>query len=210
MVIENRKERKMNKRDQEECCKILNDFAKRYDITIISEEKPNFSMELRFEDNHDLWKDKYELPLWDVNDLRNILRNVKYKFNLKGRDDGLDAFLYSSTAYDKCFKPKAPKPVPYIPEIKDVIFNEPATIIIWKDGTKTVVKCQEGEGYDPEKGLAMAISKKALGNKGNYCEVFKKWLPEEEKVNDGRAFSNDLRKAFDEFAKAAKKHNIEL
>ena len=180
MVIGNRKEREMYKIDKEECCKILNDFAKRYDITIISEEKPNFSMELRFEDNHDLWKDKYELPLWDVNDLRNILMNVKYKFNLKGRDDGLDAFLYSCVDYDKCFKPKAPKPVPYIPEIKNVIFNEPATIVIWSDGTKTVVKCQEGEGYDPEKGLAMAISKKALGNKGNYCEVFKKWLPEEE------------------------------
>ena len=26
----------------------------------------------------------------------------------------------------------------------------------------------------------MAICKKALGNKGNYCEVFKRWLPEEE------------------------------
>ena len=81
---------------------------------------------------------------------------------------------------------------------------------MWSDGTKTVVKCQEGEGYDPEKGMAMAISKKALGNKGNYCEVFKKWLPEEEKVNDGRVSANDLRKAFDEFAKAAKKHNIGL
>ena len=74
-----------------------------------------------------------------------------------------------------CFEPNTTK----LPEIKDVIFNEPATIILWADGTKTVVKCQEGEGYDPEKGMAMAISKKALGNKGNYCEVFKKWLPEE-------------------------------
>ena len=90
------------------------------------------------------------------------------------------------------------------------MFNNPATIVIWSDGTKTVVKCQEGENYDPEKGMAMAISKKALGNKGNYCEVFKKWLPEEEEVNDGRVSSNDLRKAFDEFAKAAKKHNIGL
>ena len=58
--------------------------------------------------------------------------------------------------------------------------------------------------------MAMAISKKALGNKGNYCEVFKKWLPEEEEVNDGRVSSNDLRKAFDDFAKVAKKHNIGL
>ena len=66
------------------------------------------------------------------------------------------------------------------PSIKKVIFNDPATIVFWSDGSKTVVKCQDGDIYDPEKGLAMAISKKALGNKGNYCEVFKKWLPEDE------------------------------
>lgn len=66
------------------------------------------------------------------------------------------------------------------PAIKKVIFNNPATIVFWSDGSKTVVKCQDGEFYDPEKGLAMAISKKALGNKGNYCNEFKKWLSEEE------------------------------
>lgn len=64
--------------------------------------------------------------------------------------------------------------------VKNVIFNNPATIVLWSDGTKTVVKCQEGDVYDPEKGLAMAISKKALGNKGNFNNVFKKWLPDEE------------------------------
>lgn len=67
-----------------------------------------------------------------------------------------------------------------MPEIKNVIHNDPATIVFWTDNTKTVVKCQEGDIYDPEKGLAMAISKKALGNQGNYCNTFKKWLPEEE------------------------------
>lgn len=66
-------------------------------------------------------------------------------------------------------------------EIKDVIFNNPATIILWNDGTKTVVKCREGEVYDPEKGLAMAIAKKFLGNHGNYHGTFKKYLPKEEK-----------------------------
>lgn len=66
-----------------------------------------------------------------------------------------------------------------VPPIKNVIFNDPATIIFWTDGTKTVVKAQD-EAYDPEKGMAMAIAKKALGNQGNYCNVFKKWLPEEE------------------------------
>lgn len=67
-------------------------------------------------------------------------------------------------------------------KIKKVIFNPPATIVLWEDGTKTVVKAQD-EDFDPEKGLAMAISKKALGNKGNYCNEIKKWteqyMPEE-------------------------------
>ena len=68
----------------------------------------------------------------------------------------------------------------YIPEIKNVIFNDPATIVFWDDGTKTVVKCQPGDSFDPEKGLAMAIVKKAYGNKGSYCNKLKKWLPKEE------------------------------
>ena len=71
------------------------------------------------------------------------------------------------------------KPVPL--SIHKVIFNDPCTIILWSDKTKTIVKCGEDEEYDPEKGMAMAISKKFFGNKGNYYETFKKWLPEEEK-----------------------------
>ena len=67
-----------------------------------------------------------------------------------------------------------------VPAIKNVIFNDPATIVFWVDGTKTVVKAQDGDIFDPEKGLAMAISKKALGNEGNYCNELKKWLPKEE------------------------------
>lgn len=43
-----------------------------------------------------------------------------------------------------------------------VIFNRPATIVFWNDGTKTVVKCAKFEDWDPEKGLAMAIMKKFL------------------------------------------------
>lgn len=63
--------------------------------------------------------------------------------------------------------------------IEKVIFNAPATVVFWKDGSKTIVKSGDYDIYDPEKGLAMAIAKKALGNQGNYYEVFKKWLPDE-------------------------------
>jgi hypothetical protein len=67
--------------------------------------------------------------------------------------------------------------------IKNVIFNDPATIVIWGDGTKTVVKCQEGDEYNAELGLAMCISKKYFGNKDNFNEVFKKWIPEEKEIS---------------------------
>lgn len=77
-----------------------------------------------------------------------------------------------------------------IPEIKNVIFNDPATIVFWEDGTKTVVKCQDGDEFDPEKGLAMAIAKKAYGNKGNYCNKLKKWLPKEEPVDTSRSLNS--------------------
>lgn len=69
-------------------------------------------------------------------------------------------------------------------KISRVIFNAPATIVFWGDGSKTVVKCGKDECYDPEKGLAMAISKRFLGDKGNYYEEFKKWLPKKDPLAD--------------------------
>ena len=98
--------------------------------------------------------------------------------------------------------------------IKKVIFNNPATIVFWSDGSKTVVKAHLDD-YDPEKGLAMAIAKKALGNEGNYYNVFKKWLPkddetiETDKTNIGELFcdqkSNDiLNKALEDIKKNIK------
>ena len=57
-------------------------------------------------------------------------------------------------------------------EIKDIIINDPATIILWKDGTKTIVKCQPVDTFDPEKGIAMAILKKLYGNSGFYKDIF--------------------------------------
>lgn len=66
-------------------------------------------------------------------------------------------------------------------EIKKVLYKNPATIVFWEDGSKTVVVCQKKDTYDPEKGLAMAILKKINGNTGRYYNTFKKWLPNKEK-----------------------------
>lgn len=74
--------------------------------------------------------------------------------------------------------------------IKDVIFNPPATIVFWMDGTKTVVKDQGEVFYDPEKGMAMAVAKKAFGNQGNYYNQFAKYLDIYEKKQEAEFTSS--------------------
>lgn len=48
---------------------------------------------------------------------------------------------------------------------KKVIFNDPATIVYWRNGSKTVVKCSNGDVYDREKGFAMCVLKQLYSNK---------------------------------------------
>ena len=49
----------------------------------------------------------------------------------------------------------------YVP--KQVIFNDRTTVVIWKDNSKTVVRCAEGEKFSEEIGLCEAIVKKVYG-----------------------------------------------
>ena len=117
--------------------------------------------------------------------------------------DRNDAAMYwrlsSGYSFNSCMQLK-----PLSFEIEKVVFNDPATIVIWKDKTKTVVKCQEGDEFDPEKGLAMAIAKKALGNKSNFNNTIKKWTGTyicQRLIHDIRAESNDLAEAIQNFTK---------
>lgn len=102
---------------------------------------------------------------------------------------------------------KAPSPKQNaMNSITNVIFNNPATIVFWSDGTKTVVKCDERDEFDPEKGLAMAICKKHFGG-GFYNDIFKKWIPKEETPDieiDGQITMDDIAEKFEKLAKAAK------
>ena len=70
--------------------------------------------------------------------------------------------------------------------VKKVIVNNPATIIIWSDETKTVVKCGENDTFDPEKGIAMAIVKKLMfdGKTTQMNKWFNEHLPKEEEEED--------------------------
>ena len=88
--------------------------------------------------------------------------------------------------------------------IEKVHFSGPVTAVIWNDHTKTVVRCQDGEDFDPEKGLAMAIAKKMFGNKGSYFDVFKEWIPEEE-VKVERVDVNAIAESFERAGAIASK-----
>lgn len=100
-------------------------------------------------------------------DLKNIYPVSINECDLKNSDDDfLDAMRYCYNDIVSLEKYKASMELRVdIPGMIDrVIFNDPATIIIWKDGSKTVVKRSDDDIWDPEKGFCMAIIKKLYGH----------------------------------------------
>lgn len=118
---------------------------------------------------------------WDsrVDDTNPSVSGTWYMEKKYGGMDMLDSQRYvNRVVWDPRISIYKDGKFPTCIDIKDVKFNDPATIVFWNDGTKTVVKAVD-EPFDPEKGLSMAICKKVYGNKGNYFNKLKKWLPEE-------------------------------
>lgn len=67
-----------------------------------------------------------------------------------------------------------------IPGISKIIFNDPATIVFWTDGKKTVVKCMEGQEFNEYYGVACAIMKRFFGNNSKASAFVEKFKEEEE------------------------------
>ena len=64
------------------------------------------------------------------------------------------------------FDTKLPSVVQLLGKLKArrVVFNPPATVVLWEDGTKTVVKCDKDDEYNAMTGIALCYMKKSLGN----------------------------------------------
>lgn len=60
--------------------------------------------------------------------------------------------------------------------IKSVIYNDPATIVIWSDGTKTVSKTHADDKYSPEVGLVLCVLKKLTGSTKVH-DLIDAWIP---------------------------------
>ncbi len=48
-------------------------------------------------------------------------------------------------------------------DVKNVIFSGSKTIVLWSDGTKTIVGCGEGDSFDSYAGFCAAVTKKVFG-----------------------------------------------
>lgn len=62
-------------------------------------------------------------------------------------------------------------------DIRKVIYSDRHTIIIWADGSKTVVKCRKEDKYDARLGFALALLK-SLTTPKNYRAIMKKFVYE--------------------------------
>lgn len=94
--------------------------------------------------------------------------------------------------------------------IRKVIFNDPATIVLWSDGTKTVVKCGPEDTFDMEKGLAMAIIKKMAGNDNRFHKVFKQYTKKKKKEPGSIDSISDIMAGLNQAAAIATKTVHEL
>lgn len=79
--------------------------------------------------------------------------------------------------------------------IKKVLYKNPATVVFWSDGTKTVAKTHGGDSYNPESGLVICVLKKLHGS-SNVRNLLKSWVREDAYSNSETVVtSKDARKA---------------
>lgn len=96
---------------------------------------------------------------------------------------------------------------------KKIIINPPATIVIWNDGTKTVVKATENDIYDPEKGVALCFFKKYFNALYRQVlkdanEAYKNKMEEDAELNNsqnGASLLKGFTDSLTEFANEARK-----
>lgn len=62
--------------------------------------------------------------------------------------------------------------------IRQIIFSGPKTIVIWSDGSKTIVSCSKDDTYDGYIGFCAAVAKKMFGSTSQVKKVIDKYTKE--------------------------------
>lgn len=72
--------------------------------------------------------------------------------------------INNNNNWDLLIVKPANKSKPATPSVKRIVYHNPATIVFWQDGTKTVVKCMDGEPFEKYAGFCAALAKKVFGS----------------------------------------------
>lgn len=110
------------------------------------------------------------MPTYGINEIDSFeVRDYSGKVIMSsGGDGGTPTFNMRYNAKLTNIKKLCPD------NIDKVIFNPPATIVIFKDGTKEVVKCSEGDEYSSENGFAQAMMNVMFGSRSQLKSFIRK------------------------------------
>ena len=113
---------------------------------------------------------------WKLGDVSYSMERYSYEelvtMSIKG-------ILYSPSKDSVKIKDKDEADAIIFPGIERVKFNGPATVVFWKDGTKTVVKRTEEDKDDPRVAILYAIGKKLFGTNSKLKRVLDSYIPED-------------------------------
>nr|DAT40666.1 MAG TPA: hypothetical protein [Caudoviricetes sp.] len=90
----------------------------------------------------------------------------------KNKDNGFDSIIYQMEKKRK-FAERGTDEMKKL-DVKKIIFSGPKTIVMWTDGTKTIVSMSKDEtNFDPEAAFCAAYTKKMFGTNSKIKRVIK-------------------------------------
>ena len=148
------------------------------------------------------------VPLGQVGEVKISPQGIEFTCNV-GRKNGksmaskdlFDALMYGDYVTKDIEITKEMKNMKYVVALelmpKKIIFSGPKCIVLWLDGTKTIVSCSENDKWDEYAAYCAALAKKIYGTTSAvHREVDKKSNAKE--YREAQAASPDFRKAIAE------------
>lgn len=90
----------------------------------------------------------------------------------KNKDNGFDSVIYQMEKKRK-FAERGTDEMKEL-DVKKIIFSGPKTIVLWSDGTKTIVSMSKDEtNFDPEAAFCAAYTKKMFGTNSKIKRIIK-------------------------------------
>ena len=71
---------------------------------------------------------------------------------------------------------RAQKPKPDLVQAVYFNYEKGATTVVWFDGMRTTISCQNGEDFDEEKAIALCFMKRIFDNKGCFNNYMRKYI----------------------------------